>query len=183
MTWFLSHHYLKEMSVIPQLKEYFLNLRKYFSSLGDFTSLRLISVLNCKMWIIIDTESWMRKLLKRACWYLTYTIPQYMLAVISLLHRNWCKDSVACPLALVSDYENKVNWLLFEACGVTVWKRQLRGWHQAVKQKTDPDTRLVLSRRVCCVAGTGPAAIAAVFPPGSLRGAAGESTLCKAPGV
>lgn len=24
MTWFLSHHYLKEMSVIPQLKEYFL---------------------------------------------------------------------------------------------------------------------------------------------------------------
>jgi len=52
MTWFLSHHYLKEMSVIPQLKEY---LRKYSSSLA--TSLRLISILNCKMWIIIDTES------------------------------------------------------------------------------------------------------------------------------
>lgn len=60
MTWVLSHHYLKEMSVIPQLKEY---LRKYSSSLGNFTSLRLISFLSCKMWIIIDTESWVGKLL------------------------------------------------------------------------------------------------------------------------
>ena len=25
--------------------------------LGNFTSLRLISILNCKMWIVIDTES------------------------------------------------------------------------------------------------------------------------------